>query len=50
MCLINIDDDDTNNLLDDATSLMKEIKQKQDMIVSYFVIQKDMQVNSMNFA
>ena len=35
MCLLNIDDDDTNNLLDDATNLMKEIKQKQDMIVSY---------------
>ena len=36
MCLLNIDDDDTNNLLDDATKLMEEIKQKQNMIVSLF--------------
>ncbi len=34
MCLQNVDVDDTDNLLDDATKLMEEIKQKQDMIVS----------------
>ena len=34
LCLLHIDDDDEDTLLDDATKLMKEISKKQDETVS----------------